>query len=41
MSKSYTRKSRASGSTKALIERIIRLGRYPSRRRQHSKKGVM
>ena len=41
MSKSFIRKSRASGSTKHLIERIIRLGYYPTRRRQHSKKGAL
>lgn len=33
------RKSRASGSTKRLVEFIVRNGRHPSRRRHHSKRG--
>jgi hypothetical protein len=33
--------SKASGSTKQLVNYIIKHGRHPARRRQHSKKGFM
>ena len=41
MSKSFIRKSRASGSTRRLVDFIVRNGRHPARRRQHSKKGLL
>ena len=41
MPKSRRRKSAANGSTKRLVDYIIRHGRHPARRRQHSKKGLL